>query len=417
MRLSLFLLYNIGMTFENQIITEKYIIKLRQISNYCNNTYIKNRFKLIVKYMVGNNLFDNIPLCNSYFTEIDQDIRDEVPFVVKTDLYTELTYLDNINQGGLLKIIRDLQKEYSKELSDEADIRKTLDEGQLYERNQQMIDAFIKEYGYDPIDKQTFISHNQDEDDDEENSSNFLNLKNKDITDYNTTQQQDPNPQQSQQLQQPQLSEQTQPPQQQTEKQIQNGNCSLESLNQILDIVDFNFDEIINDIIKEESQTKKESKAEVEEPETKPKKKRMTKKEKEEQMAKEEAEQAKKNVKDNGLEVIIHNFSKLKNNKRDDKKNNDEEIKNGIEAGIKIAKYYHMGEVLQKSHIKGNLIYVYLIKKFNHPESMYLLGEELLNGITIQKNHKQGAKLIKVAAESFYFAKAITKLKTLIKAC
>jgi hypothetical protein len=58
-----------------------------------------------------------------------------------------------------------------------------------------------------------------------------------------------------------------------------------------------------------------------------------------------------------------------------------------------------------------------LIKKFNDPEAMYLLGEELLNGITIQKNHKQATKLIKVAAESYNHKKAITKLKTLFKAC
>jgi hypothetical protein len=386
------------MSFENKIITEKYIIKLREVSNYCNSTFIQNRFKLVVKYMVGNNLFDNIPLCNSYFSQIDKNIQNDIPFIIKTDLYTELTYLDNINQGGLLKIIKDLQKEYQKELTDEITMRKTLDEGQLYERNQQMIDDFKREYGFDPIENQTFINHNADEDDEDEedNTKKFKEVKNT-VNDIDTKQSKQTSQETTENIdiQQNEIKKET------ININTYNGNCSLESLNQILDIVDINYDEIIKDkiILKEEE---------------KPvvKKKRMTKKEKE-ALTQALGTQSLGNVSNLEIENLVTKFSKLKIQEKKNESNNI--TREGIDAAIIIAKYYHSGEVLQKSFIKGNMIYVYLIKKFNDSEAMYLLGEELLNGITIQKNHKQATKLIKIAADNYKHTKAITKLKTLIK--
>ena len=295
---------------------------------------------------------------------------------------------------------------------DEDTVRKTLDEGQLYERNQQIIDDFIKEYGYDPIDKQTFIRHNQYEEEDEEDenenentvNTNARNLKNSDNNSFDFRNKSENKESESIQQENKEITESVQQEIPKEDKLVQNGNCSLESLNQILDIIDINFGEIINDMI---PQTQTQS------TEIAPKKKRLTKKEKEEKEAKEKESSISVDTKSK-LELLINNFSKLN---RNCKKDNEKLIDDGIEAGLEIAKYYHIGEVLQKSYIKCNMIYVYLIKKFNDPEAMYLLGEELLNGITIQKNHKQATKLIKVAAESYKHKKAITKLKTLFKAC
>jgi hypothetical protein len=142
------------------------------------------------------------------------------------------------------------------------------------------------------------------------------------------------------------------------------------------------------------------------------KKKRMTKKEKE-ALTQALGTQSLGNVSNLEIENLVTKFSKLKIQEKKNESNNI--TREGIDAAIIIAKYYHSGEVLQKSFIKGNMIYVYLIKKFNDSEAMYLLGEELLNGITIQKNHKQATKLIKIAADNYKHTKAITKLKTLIK--
>jgi hypothetical protein len=44
---------------------------------------------------------------------------------------------------------------------------------------------------------------------------------------------------------------------------------------------------------------------------------------------------------------------------------------------------------------------------------MYLLGDALIGGDGIMKNHSQGTKLIKIAAEDYKYSKAITKLKAL----
>jgi hypothetical protein len=428
------------MTFENQIITEKYINKLRGISKYCNNSYIENRFRLILKYMVGNNLFDNIPLSNSYFSQIDNHIHNDVPFVIKTDLFTELTYLDNINQGGLLKLVKELQKEYSKELTNEQKIRKSLDEGQVLERNEKMIANFIKEYGYDPIENQTFINHNKEEADNDGNTEFIQHIpedakKNKKLTDginENITLKVVTKDAQTDTEPQSQLHSHN-------ENEPQNGNCSLESLNQILDIIEFKFDEILNDMIKEQANSISViTPATVE---TVPKKKRMTKKEKEAEAAANATENSeveavidKKQQSDEitnltRLTSFVNDFSKLKKFEnpfetketketkkiKEEKKMNEEIIETGISAGREIAKYYYSGDILQKSYIKSNMIYVYLIKKFNDPEAMYLLGEELLTGQTIMKNHRQGAKLIKIAAEQYKVKKAIAKMKTLYK--
>ena len=61
------------------------------------------------------------------------------------------------------------------------------------------------------------------------------------------------------------------------------------------------------------------------------------------------------------------------------------------------------------------MIYLYLISKFNDPNSMYQLGDALINGISIMKNHRQGTKLIKISAEQYKYPKSITKMKMLLR--
>jgi hypothetical protein len=58
-------------SFEKQIIIEKYIIKLKELSYSFNDLYIRNRFSLIIKYMSGEHIFNNIPLSETYINEIN----------------------------------------------------------------------------------------------------------------------------------------------------------------------------------------------------------------------------------------------------------------------------------------------------------------------------------------------------------
>ncbi len=146
------------------------------------------------------------------------------------------------------------------------------------------------------------------------------------------------------------------------EKVDQNG--SLESLNKILEIVSINFNDITKDI--KNSTTDKEE-----------------------------------------IKTLINSSLKLQDTI-------DNEIKSdSIKSILKLANYYQLGSKLHKSPFKANLLYLYLVRKYNVPEAMYLLGDSLIGGDGIMKNHSQGAKLIKIAAEDYKYSKAITKLKAL----
>jgi hypothetical protein len=122
------------------------------------------------------------------------------------------------------------------------------------------------------------------------------------------------------------------------------------------------------------------------------------------------------------LEIISINFKDINKDLKSDNMIDKEEIKkltndainkHCTDSILKLANHYQNDLVLHKSTFKANLLYLYLIKNHNIPEAMYLLGSALISGEGIMKNHLQGAKLIKIAAEDYKYSKAITKMKTL----
>ena len=136
------------MSLENYIISEKYINKFINLSKSNHTNFIKTRSNLIIKYLLCDSI-NIFPISDNYLRNIRSD--EQQPFIIKTDLYTELNELNSIlNQSGLIKIVNDLNAEYQQELFDEITLRADLDQGQIFERNVQMLEDFKKEYGYDP---------------------------------------------------------------------------------------------------------------------------------------------------------------------------------------------------------------------------------------------------------------------------
>jgi len=379
------------MSLENYIISEKYINKFINLSKSNHTNFIKTRSNLIIKYLLCDSI-NIFPISDNYLRNIRSD--EQQPFIIKTDLYTELNELNSIlNQSGLIKIVNDLNAEYQQELFDEITLRADLDQGQIFERNVQMLEDFKKEYGYDPQNNSVLTYNNKkdcfdndlsedeeeetekadDEQVDEEKESESVIEENKnkdDITNKLTS-----------------------------NKVDQNG--SLESLNQLIDIFDINLNEISKDIIQlDDNNIVIVSTT----PDTKPKK-RVSKKTSEEKQV-----TTKLTTNDLVTEIntMVKKIEELKKTNVSATAKQD-----GIQFLLTIADYYNNGIKLKKSTIKANMIYIYLIKKFNNPDAMYILGDALINGITIMKNHKQGAKLIKIAAEDYKHPKAITKMKLL----
>lgn len=409
-------------TFEKQIIIEKYIIKLKELSYSFNDLYIRNRFSLIIKYMSGEHIFNNIPLSETYINEINDSKK--VPFLIKTDLYSELSYLDSLNQGGLLKTVKDLKQKYNLDLKKESELRNKMDEGEVIERNQKMLEEFIKEYGYNPIDNSIISNPKRNDglDDQLEDelihthhiSNNLPQLSNDNENNIQESNIVDNNIDNDIEI---------------SINVDQNG--SIESLNQLCDITKIDFNEIIEDInnkfdemynnLKQATLDDNNNNGTIS---TVKKKTRLTKADKkkieEESLATlnklQELEQKKveneKIYKANKkmIEPLISMANKLYN-----KTLSETDTKQSINSVLELAEHYKTGKVLIKSTIKANLFYVFLIKKFNDPDAMYLIGEELLNGTTILKNQKQGAKFIKYAAETFKHQKSINKLKTLVR--
>jgi hypothetical protein len=93
-------------------------------------------------------IFKTLPISDCYFQEIEN--YNQTPFVVKTDLFTELAELDKTNHGGLIDEIESLKKDFTTKLANEVEARKNMDEGQKMERDHGMIQKFIEDYGYDP---------------------------------------------------------------------------------------------------------------------------------------------------------------------------------------------------------------------------------------------------------------------------
>jgi hypothetical protein len=433
------------MSIENYIIREKYINKFINLSQKNNDKYVKTRYNLFIKYLLGESIH-SFPISDTYLSNIKDNNYD--PFIIKTDLYSELNDLNNIlNQCGLIKEIRKLDNLYKNELDNENKQRSELDEGQIIERNIKMIEDFKNEFGYDPTifsilkfnNKDCFDNDNDannDEDDIHDNhqmqdkirdiNNNKLNI---DCNVANSKLSSDDVSENHNQTTQYVIGESA-------IKLDQNG--SLESLNQLLDIFNLNFNDILKDIIQIDDNSVVVVSITVEE---KPKK-RITKKNQSQPLQPPQPPQSQIS----GIDTSVINVldTELNNGKSKSSKNitttlsqtdlvneitqlikKAEELnktilaeqakKDGVESLLKIADYYLNGVKLQKSTIKANMIYIYLTKKFNTPEAIYNLGDALINGSTIMKNHKQGTKLIKIAAETFKYQKAITRMKQLTR--
>jgi hypothetical protein len=415
------------MSFENTIISEKYLNKLIELNKSYNTNYFKSRNSLLAKYLLCDRV-NKFPIGDTYLSLISSNS----PFIIKTDLFTELNELNYIlNQGGLIENVKELNKHLNQELNKEFELRKSLDEGQIIERNLNMLEEFKNQYGYDP----TYISVIDYSNND---GINIDNSDNEIDTDFVTseTNNMDSNHDVSNQPEkykcdcnskaQSQVQVQSQIQKSKIKNDPRNeGVPSLEYLNQISEIVSIDFEDIINDIFIPSEGLKKNTETNIDvdeiEAEVKPKKRggRKTKA----QIAVEE--EAKKIEEANKSKFIVDYKPEINDlikkalilKKDISTSSNTNDIRNGIEACLTLADHYKEGTKLRNcnSNIKSNMIYLFLIKKFKDPEAMYQLGEALINGDSIIKNHLQGAKFIKVAAEEYKYPKAITKMKNLTR--
>lgn len=341
------------MSFQEVIITEKYLNIIKDLNKNNNLKYINTRLNLLIKYILNNKL-NTYSIGDSYFSNIHTN--DPTPFIIKTNLFDELNELNiNFNHYKLVDMIQELRNEYYADIKEEQDFRSLMDDGQIIERNQKMLEEFIENYGYNPFHhkldsiKENDIDEGEDEDIDE-------------LEDINIDGQKEDNPIKVEKI----IKVDKKVDKKvdiKVEKIDQNG--SLESLNKLLEIVSINFSDIIKDT--KNPTTDKEE-----------------------------------------IKTLIDSALKLKDSI------GDNEIKSeSVKSILKLANYYQIGSKLHKSPFKANLLYLYLVRKYNIPEAMYLLGDALIGGDGIMKNHLQGTKLIKIAAEDYKYSKAITKLKAL----
>lgn len=408
------------MTLEERVFKEKFILKLKELNQYRRTNYIKARANLVTKYMVPEQLecMKLTPISDCYLSEIENSY--ETPFAITTDLYTELAELDKTNHGGLIEEINQYQKEYEKEVKAENDLRKGMDDGQIIERNEKLIEEFKKEFGYDPTQRSVVDnSHNSDgfdvqlsdieeeEDDDEEDS------------DQQNTDQQENTDKKKKKSKKESETIVVAP------TQVADPNGDLTTLYQLLELAKIDFSQALKDIVvpKEKKTKSKKKKDEENDEETKPKKKSTKskkKKEEEEQKDEEETEPEDDGTSDkdakeaqNKLEKEIKehvdNASKLFDEKLSDK---DREA--GLTSALQLASYYNDGKVLHKSTIKSNFINIYLVKHFNNLDAMYNLSCALIDGVSIVKNVKSAAKLLKYASDNGHKASA-DKLKKITK--
>jgi hypothetical protein len=179
------------MSVENRVIEEEYILKLKELSKSKRDNYINSRYELIVRYIIDDQssvIFKTLPVSDCYFQEMEN--YDQTPFVIKTDLFTELAELDKTNHGGLIKEIENLKKDFATKLLIEKNIRKDMDEGQKVERDHLIVQKFIDDYGYDPTTMSVMtkninmdgldmdLSENESEEEDDQDNTETIKEKN-----------------------------------------------------------------------------------------------------------------------------------------------------------------------------------------------------------------------------------------------
>jgi len=445
------------MSLENRILEEEYILKLKELSNSRRSNYVNRRYELIVRYMVdgqSTHIFKNLPISDCYFQEIEN--YDQTPFIVKTDLFTELAELDKTNHGGLIDEIESLKDEFNTKLNLEIESRKDMNEGEKVERDQKMIAKFIEDYGYDPTVTSVMTGNHNLDGLDMDLSDHEEEESDQDEDDPDQTPEEEPAPKKK-------VRKIT------STKPVESSpNGDLSFLNQILEITGIDFQQIKLDMkteiekpkkqtakqkAEEEAKKKEEEEAKAAEEakkkaveDAKPKKKISKKKMKDdsaseddikkstakaekekaekekaekEKAEKEKAEKAKtddEKLADRKKEVngLVDKAAKLVDVKAIKNKSctNRQEL---IDAASTLADSYRLGDKLHKSEIKANLINLFLIKNYNDGKSMFEIGQALNKGTSILRNTKQGTKFIKVASESHEYQPATTALKRLIR--
>lgn len=414
------------MSFEEIIITEKYINRLRNINDNGKYNYDEIYYQVISKYIFNKSIklnYDDTPivLSDSYFSKFK--LNEELPFIIKTELEHELMDVEYINQKMINDKVKDIKKGFLDELAAEEKIRAKLNDGEIFERNSILLEKFKKEFGYDPFfqkSKKTDVLDIQLSDN--ETSNEFSNESNYDIEskkiktiknekknnknekncidntndlEYQSTNQYSNNSE---------IKNKT--------ETKQDGIPSLEILNNIIEVLNMDFNNINEDIIDKDNRPLYFIDAKE-----KCRKPRMTKKAKEEEIKKQQELEALITKADSDKN-IIKEYIKLASQLSESNiklPENKEKLENGIKAALQLAGFYDKGDKLISSGIKANMIYIYLIKKFNSPEAMFMLGQNLLVGNFIAKNFLHGAKLIKVAAEKYKYKNAIIKLKSMTR--
>jgi hypothetical protein len=413
------------MSFEEFIITEKYINRLRNINADEKYNYDEIYYQVISKYIFNKSIklsHDDTPfvLSDSYFSKFK--LNDELPFVIKTELEHELMNVEYMNQKIINDKVKDIKKRYLDELSSEEKIRTKMNDGEIFERNALLLDQFKKEFGYDPFfqkSKKTDVLDIQMSDNESEEADNNHETKRKYVVcNGKNNQNQNQNIEETYDSNFENDKKNITSDNSQTETKIgkqsnnQDGIPSLEILNNIIEVLNMDFNNIHGDIIDKDNRPPYFS-----ENKDKCRKPRMTKKAKEEEFQKQQ-ELAALIANNNSDKNIVKEYIKLASKLTDDdikSPENKEHLENGIKAALQLALFYDNGEKLISSGIKANMIYIYLIKKFNVPDAMYMLGQNLLVGNFIAKNFLHGAKLIKVAAEKYKYKNAIIKLKSMTR--
>jgi hypothetical protein len=413
------------MSFEEKIITEKYINKLRNICNNEKYDYTEIYYQIISKYIFNDTLTireneeNPIILADLYFSKFK--LNEELPFVIKTELEHELISVEYMNQKIMNDKIKNIKHNYLEELANEAKIRVKLNDGEIIERNEMLLQQFKTEFGYDPFfqksKKSDFLniqlSDNEDNTDEPVNYSKF-NEKSKKTHKKEHTKNDNI-------IEPPTTNETDNTDNTDNTVNTQSGTPSLEILNNIIEILNMDFNNIVADIIDKDN---KPTLYYTEMKKDKCKKPRATKKSKEEELKTQQElatliiNNTQEKLQINTEQDIIKQYIKLACNLKDEdikSPQNKSLLENGTKAALQLASFYDKGDKLIASGIKANMIYIYLIKKFNVPEAMYMLGQNLLIGNSIMKNFLHGAKLIKVAAEKYKHKNAIIKLKSITR--
>lgn len=374
--------------------------KIKEVTKEKRDNYLEKQSQIILKYKLlhGNEELSNIfwnsqggklALADQYKNQIETE--HAIPMVLTTDFKTELQSIETTSHHNLVNDIDTIYAECKAKIAQLEAEEKELTEGDTMERNIKMAIQFEEDYGYNPMEfgreniNQNCIAGDEssDEDDDEEDEIDRFFQENSSETET-MTEEEDKVINETKVVK----------PKFDPDNQI----FTLETLNQIAETSYLDFGLLATQLI-DKKKLKLSSKV-ISELQS---------------LIKSAAVLTPATIIDNSLSSFVStHFNKDGQEKTATKKKISDRIAEGVESAYKIARHYQEGKILIKSPIKSFMIYIYLIKKYSHANSMYYLGKALYEGDYISKNHKQGLKLLKKASEgNSDFAKKLMKtLKT-----